>query len=316
MAMKSRAPERFRRAFSVLCALLILAGVVYALFPYREDPIEEITTEAPLETQAFTVDSLFSLNEVPEFNGSLPYCTVNGNVPYFQENDFSLTDFESYSDLDAFGRCGTAFALLGIERMPTEPRGSIGMIRPSGWHTVKYDCIEDRYLYNRCHLIGYQLAGENDNELNLITGTRFLNVQGMLPFENKVADYIKSTRNHVLYRVTPVFQNENLVASGVLMEASSVEDGGEGVRFCVFLYNVQPGVIIDYATGDSALAETTPSDPTPENVTYLLNTRSLRFHRLDCEQARSIAAYNRKETDHDRDTLIREGYTPCGFCKP
>lgn len=189
-----------------------------------------------------------------EYNGS-PFVEVNGNVPYFESSDVKTESFEIYSELDFLGRCGGAYANIGKDLMPTEERGEIGMIKPSGWHTVKYpEVIEDLFLYNRCHLIGYQLSGENANERNLITGTRYLNVEGMLPFENEVANYVRETENHVLYRVTPVFEGNNLVAEGVLMEAYSVEDEGVGVEFCVFVYNVQPGVEIDYATGESRIA--------------------------------------------------------------
>ena len=179
---------------------------------------------------------------------------INDNVPDFPEDDFTTDSFESYSDLDNLGRCGVAYAKIGQDLMPTEKRGSIGQVKPSGWHTQKYDNVDGKFIYNRCHLIGYQLAGENANPKNLITGTRYLNTTGMLPFENEVNDYVDETDNHVLYRVTPVFEGDDLVASGVLMEAYSVEDEGGGVQFCVYCYNVQPGVVIDYATGDSRLA--------------------------------------------------------------
>lgn len=195
--------------------------------------------------------SSMEIADIPIYSGEA-YCEINGNVPYFSEDEMVTEAFENYSDLDFLGRCGVAYANICKEIMPTEERGEIGMIKPSGWHTVKYnDRIDGNYLYNRCHLIGYQLAGENANEKNLITGTRYLNVTGMLPFENEVADYVESTGNHVLYRVTPVYDGDNLVASGVQMEAESVEDKGAGVSFNVYVYNVQPGVIIDYATGDS-----------------------------------------------------------------
>ena len=185
-----------------------------------------------------------------------PYVKVNGNIPFFDDSEITTESFEFYSELDSLGRCGVTFANISKELMPTEDRGEIGMIKPSGWHTVKYpDVIEDLYLYNRCHLIGYQLSGENANEKNLITGTRYLNVEGMLPFENEVAAYVRRTGNHVLYRVTPIFEGDNLLAEGVLMEAYSVEDEGKGVRFCVFVYNVQPGIEIDYKTGKSKVAQ-------------------------------------------------------------
>ena len=178
---------------------------------------------------------------------------INNNEPNFEDISKSGESFEVYSELDSLGRCGEAYASIGKDLMPTESRGSIGSVKPTGWHTVKYDNIDGKYLYNRCHLIGYQLTGENANKNNLITCTRYMNTVGMLDFENKVANYIKSTGNHVLYRVTPIFKDENLLASGVLMEAYSLEDNGEGIKFNVFVYNAQPGITIDYKTGESKL---------------------------------------------------------------
>ena len=194
----------------------------------------------------------FELSEIPEFSKQ-PYVLINENIPDFEEKDYTTQAFESYSELDHLKRCGVAYACLGRETMPTEERGEIGQVKPSGWHTIKYDVVNGNYLYNRCHLIGYQLSGENANVQNLITGTRYLNVEGMLPFENEVADYIEETGNHVLYRVTPIFEGKNLVASGVQMEAKSVEDNGEGICFNVYVYNAQPQIEIDYLTGESRL---------------------------------------------------------------
>lgn len=191
-----------------------------------------------------------SLEEIPEYAGE-PYVFINNNQPGFDLDDLSIDEFETYSALDALGRCGQAYANISPVTMPTEARGEIGQVKPTGWQTVRYDFVDGKYLYNRCHLIGYQLAGENANERNLITGTRYMNVEGMLPFENMVAEYVEDTGNHVLYRVTPIFEGTNLVASGVQMEALSVEDEGEGVCFNVYIYNVQPGVVINYATGDN-----------------------------------------------------------------
>lgn len=206
--------------------------------------------------------------------------------------------------------------------MPTEKRGAIGMVKPSGWHTVKYpELIKDRYLYNRCHLIGFQLAGENANTKNLITGTRYLNIDGMLPFEDEVADYVKETDNHVLYRVTPVFDGDNLVASGVQMEAESVEDDGAGVKFNVFCYNVQPGIGIDYATGDSwvddgnAVVENTDTD-SAEQTEFVINTNTGKFHKPDCKSVKKMKAKNKEEFNGSRDELIAEGYEPCNSCRP
>ena len=192
-----------------------------------------------------------SLEEIPVYSGS-PYVEINDNNPFFTDADLTEEAFESYSNLDSLGRCGQAYANVCKELMPTEERGEIGSVKPSGWHTVKYDCVSGKYLYNRCHLIGYQLTAENANEKNLITGTRYLNVEGMLPFENMVADYVEETNNHVLYRVTPYYEGDNLLASGVLIEAKSVEDDGDGILFNVYCYNVQPGISINYANGDSA----------------------------------------------------------------
>lgn len=192
------------------------------------------------------------LDEIPSFSDS-SYIKINGNIPYFTKDEYTTSSYEYYSDLDELGRCGVCYACIGQDIMPTEERGPIGMVKPSGWHTVKYDIVDGKYLYNRCHLIGYQLAGENANEKNLITGTRYLNVTGMLPFENVVAQYVQDTNNHVLYRVTPIFNGDNLLANGVLMEAYSVEDNGKGVCFNVFCYNAQPGISIDYKTGESEL---------------------------------------------------------------
>lgn len=189
-------------------------------------------------------------NGIPVYTGD-PYIPLGDNVPFFTEADYTTQSYEYYSDLDALGRCGVVVACIGTDLMPTEPRGEIGSVKPSGWVQGKYDNVDGKYLYNRCHLIGFQLAGENANERNLITGTRYMNVEGMLPFENMVADYVKETENHVLYRVTPIFVDDNLLASGVVMEAWSVEDSGESICFCVYVFNVQPGIGIDYATGSN-----------------------------------------------------------------
>lgn len=255
------------------------------------------------------------LADIPEYNGEA-YTEINDNVPDFPDDDFTSTSFETYSDLDSLGRCGDAYANIGQDLMPTEKRGSIGQVKPSGWHTVKYDNVDGKYLYNRCHLIGYQLAAENANEKNLITGTRYLNTEGMLPFENMVADYIKETGNHVLYRVTPIFDGNNLVASGVQMEAESVEDKGEGILYNVFCYNVQPGISIDYATGDSSESGTQESNSANSKVEYILNTNSKKFHKPSCSSASSIKSENKEIYTGSRDDLIAQGYDPCKKCNP
>ena len=289
--------------------------------------------------------SAFSLREIPAYSGT-PYTEVNGNKPYFTEEELTTQSFETYSELDSLGRWGVAYANVGQDLMPTEPRGEIGAVKPTGWHLVKYDNVDGKYLYNRCHLIAYMLAAENANPQNLITGTRYLNVQGMLPFETKVCDYVKNTGNHVLYRVTPIFDGDNLLADGVLMEAYSVEDAGEGIQFCVFAYNVQPGIGIDYATGDNwaessgtyqstvaSVAEETPVPQpetdtavqiTPESsapqesqgITYVLNTNTKKFHYPTCSSVDDMKEKNKQIYTGSREEVINMGYVPCKRCNP
>lgn len=226
----------------ILAICVCLGSMIFSDLAYQRQGIGDVSYTDRLEYN------------IPTYSGDA-YVEINSNMPFFDDDDLTTESFEIYSNLDSLGRCGVAYANVCQELLPTEERGQIGMIKPTGWHTVKYpDVIEDLYLYNRCHLIGYQLTGENANEKNLITGTRYMNVEGMLPFENDVASYVRETNNHVLYRVTPIFTGNNLVANGVLMEAYSVEDSGKGVSFCVFVYNVQPGIEIDYKTGDSKLS--------------------------------------------------------------
>ncbi len=262
--------------------------------------------------------SSFDMSAVPEYSGRL-YTLINSNEPFFTEGDMTTKAFESYSELDSLGRCGTAYANICLEIMPTEPRGNISSVKPTAWQHVEYDFVDGRSLYNRCHLIAHSLAGEDANEKNLITGTRAMNAEAMVPFENMVADYVKETGNHVLYRVTPVFEGANLLASGVLMEGYSVEDGGEGIEFCVFCYNVQPGVEIDYANGKSRVAESegSVSFSSADTVeTYVLNTKTMKFHLPGCSNIAEITEANKKEVTCRRGDLIDEGYVPCGGCKP
>ena len=242
----------YRKWWVWLVALFIIIAAIAGPSTGNNTQDTVSIEDTPEHTESVYADTI-SIEDIPEYTGNT-YVEINGNIPYFDASDHGTTAFETYSELDDLGRCGVAYANICKEIMPTEERGGIGMIKPSGWHTVRYDdIIAGKYLYNRCHLIGYQLAGENANEKNLITGTRHLNVEGMLPFENQVADYVADTGNHVLYRVTPVFAGRNLVAHGVLMEAYSVEDSGRGVCFNVFVYNVQPGIIINYETGESRI---------------------------------------------------------------
>ena len=253
---------------------------------------------------------------IPEYTGSA-YTVLNDNIPDFPEEDFTEESFETYSDMDSLGRCGVAYANIGEDLMPTTKRGSIGQVKPSGWHTVKYDSVDGKYLYNRCHLIGYQLTAENANEKNLITGTRYLNTEGMLPFENMVADYIKETGNHVLYRVTPLFDGNNLVATGVQMEAESVEDKGDGILYNVFCYNIQPGITIDYKSGDSSENEDMPVQTEAASVSeFVLNTSSKKFHKPSCSSISKIKQENKEVYKGSRDALISQGYDPCKKCNP
>lgn len=286
--------------------------------PQPKDPTQDEPTEPAM------ISVSYSMAEIPVYAGS-PYVELHGNEPYFTEGELTTNSFELYSDLDALGRCGTAYACIGQDLMPNEPRGEIGMIKPSGWHTVRYDTvIEDKYLYNRCHLISYQLTGENANEKNLITGTRSFNLDGMLPFENMVYQYIVEMGRHVLYRVTPVYEGDNLVASGVVMEALSEEDEGMGIKFCVFCYNVQPGIGIDYATGESWLespvTDGTSDDPGAkepmDGQDYVLNTNTRKFHYPNCDSADRIKPKNRKEYNGTREEVIEMGYEPCKRCNP
>lgn len=305
---------------------------------------EEITSnEEPTNKNEEQSISSFDLGSIPEYTGN-PYTVIHDNVPYFADEELSKTDsFESYSDLDELGRCGVAYANVGQDLMPTEKRGAIGSVKPTGWHTVKYDCVDGKYLYNRCHLIGYQLTAENANEKNLVTGTRYLNVDGMLPFENMVADYVDETGNHVLYRVTPEFNGNELVCRGVLMEAKSVEDNGEGIEFCVYVYNVQPGVTINYETGDSCLGvsnsvvadipaasgtsnndDASNSGSTDSDVTnsaaitenYIINENTHKFHKPSCSSVSKMNEANKKEYTGDKNKLISEGYEACKNCNP
>ncbi len=227
---------------------LLVLLVIFCFFINACAPMEELG----YLKQSETGKTSFSISDIPEYSGE-PYVVINENQPNFAAEDMTSESFETYSELDALGRCQVAYANVGQDLMPTEKRGNISQVKPTGWHTVKYDIVEGKHLYNRCHLIGYQLTAENANERNLVTGTRYMNVDGMLPFENIVADYVKETNSHVLYRVTPIFEGNDLVVKGVQMEGYSVEDKGESVCFNVFVYNVQPGVSIDYATGDSKL---------------------------------------------------------------
>ena len=317
-----------KKVISVLIFLFILIGLV--MIPWHPDysanPEGLSESPTPAENQA----SSGFLNNLPDYQGSI-WITVNDDTPNFLPEDYQTDCFEQYSPLDSLGRAGTAFAHLSKEMMPDAPRESLGPVTPSGWHTVRYDdLIEDHYLYNRCHLIAYQLTGQNALSENLITGTRYFNVEGMLPLENEVASFLRQNEFSLLYRVTPVYHESDLLAQGVLIEASSVEDFGISFSLCRFVYNIQPGIQIDYSTGDSSRTETASNTPTPEispsptptigtipaDTTYVININTLRFHLPECESVWEMSEKNRMFSTQTRDELLADGFLPCGRCLP
>jgi DNA-entry nuclease len=336
-----------KRSKLSIVALLLLLGVIFSTFTAcdflsdnNNSPSNTVNT--PLGTQNGSGDNTdqsvenadlasngtIDLSTIPAFSGT-PYVKINNGEPTFSEAELTTKAYESYSPLDSLGRCGVAIATCGKETMPAdgEERGEISSVYPSGWKQAKYDFVSGSYLYNRAHIIGWQLSAENANERNLITGTRYMNVDGMLPFENLVADYIDETGNHVAYRVTPIYNGKDLVCTGVQMEAYSIEDNGDGVCFNVFCYNVQPGVTINYATGASALSgeplpdssdknESTGSTSSDTEQSYVLNTKTKKFHYPTCGSVNSISDANRSDVTDTRSDLVIQGYSPCGNCKP
>lgn len=254
-----------------------------------------------------------TMESIPDYSNE-PYAVLDGNEPSFTEEEITDESFETYYPLDGLGRATGAFASLGTDLLPTKERGSISSVKPTGWHSIKYDFVDGKSLYNRCHLIAWSLSGEDANPNNLITGTRYLNIKGMLPFEDMVRDYIKETGNHVMYRVTPIYEGDNLVASGVEMEGYSVEDEGEGISFHVYCYNVQPGVEIDYETGESwAVGEEELKEEKTEG-TYVLNTKTKKIHLPSCSNATSIKEENKEYFRGDPSRLLEEGYAYCQQC--
>ena len=317
--------KKLKRIAIGIAVAVVLVGVAWFALPYLLTPS-------------------YDIGDVPEYDGTSSV-DINKGKPTFTKKEIKNSFFEDFSKLDYYGRCGVATACIEREQMPEGERGSIGMIKPSGWQLEKYDFIDNGgYLYNRSHLIGWQLTGQNEEEKNLITGTRYMNTQGMLPYENKVASYVRETGNHVMYRVTPIFHGKELVARGVQIEAYSVEDHGKGVSFNVYCYNVQPDVVIDYRTGESKLADgaeghkvddfaevndtsknSTDSENqetigapyvAPADVNYIFNTNTLKFHLPTCSGVQDIKAHNRQEFKGTREEAIAQGYEPCGMCNP
>ena len=331
----------------VIAALLSAVAVIFSMTGCSK---VSLSADSSSGSDSYSVSSsssadaaashAFTYSMVPPYDG-VPSVKINDDKPFFDKSALTLEPFENYSKRDELGRCGAAYANVCRELMPTETRGVIGSIHPTGWHTVKYAGIEGNYLYNRCHLIAYRLTGENDNEDNLITGTRYMNVDGMQPYETQVSEYVESTGHHVHYRATPVFFDDDLLARGVLIEAQSVED--DKIHFCRFCYNVQPGIIIDYSDGSSngpefvgsdaeAPAESkgtseaapsrelpvvSPSKESRGNVrTYILNTNTNKFHYPECESVPKIKDKNKKEVEATREEIIAQGYEPCQNCNP
>ena len=330
--------DKKRRTYGFLTGLLLILSVclTYCGNQGQTDSGKDSNTQSgtkvaaedhSAEEKGSDSESYVTVDDVPAYSGE-PYVEVNDNQPEFTEEELTTVSYEDYSELDELGRCQSAEACIGQDLMPTETRESISSVKPTGWKNKSYDTVDGGYVYNRCHLIGFQLTGENANEENLITGTRYMNVEGMLPFEDEVAAYIKETDNHVMYRVTPVFEGDDLIASGVQMQAESVEDDGAGISFNVYVYNVQPYVVIDYRTGENwegdeiaepegKWADGTEAEPsdTKEQM-YILNKNTKKFHKPECSGAKKIKAKNKGEYTGSRQTLIDEGYEPCGNCNP
>lgn len=308
----------------------VLFVFVLLIVGCSDESFQTETYIAKDEETKVSLDNLaFDYEAIPKYDGH-PYIEINDNIPFFTEEELTTESFEDYGELDHLGRCTASSACLSIDTMPTEEdkRGNIGNIKPTGWFSTKYECVEGKYVMNRCHCIAWQLSNENDNILNLVSGSRYLNLE-MLSFENMVADYLIETRNHVMYRVTPVFVEEEMLCRGLLMEGYSVEDDGEGISYCVFIYNVQPGIEFDYLTGESwytgVFLDTNSkavnfdgiSDSlNTEKVTYILNRNSKKFHLESCSSVSTISEHNKELFEGNRDYLISIGYEPCGSCHP
>ncbi len=328
---------RKNRIYIRFCLTIVVLALILGSF-YKYDSI----SASKVDNCENIERNIVLYDEVIKPYAGKPYVVINNNKTEFSKEEIMTSSYEKYGEFDEMGRCTSALACIGIDVLPTEPRESISHVYPTGWHTIKYDIIEGKYLYNRCHLIGYQLTGENANKYNLITGTRYMNVQGMLKFEEMVVDYIKETSNHVMYRVTPVFEGDNLVASGVIIEALSVEDNGEGICFYVYVYNVQPGIVIDYETGNSErdlmytgigtkitdidndipshgelfLIDSQDIISLQMDGNYILNTNTHKFHIITCPSVFDMAEKNKKVSTDSREQILMNGYIPCKRCRP
>lgn len=304
-----------RKIIPIILALALLLSGCSSLEAISKNIVDEKWNDLVYSSSSY--DSYEKFNEVydvGDYNGS-PFAIINDNIPQFEDTSYTES-FEVYGKLDSLGRCTTCVANIGTDIMPTEERGYIGDVKPTGWQKEKYDCVSGKYLYNRCHLIGYQLSAENANERNLITGTRYLNVEGMLPFENMVADYVSETNNHVLYRVTPIFYEDELVARGVQMEAYSIEDNGEGVEFNIYCYNAQPDIEINYSDGTSKYVGEETSQDNQGKQSYIININTKKFHKAGCSSLNNTKDANKKAYKGYRDNLIKNGYSPCSLCNP
>lgn len=301
------------RFFAALIALLLVFAVSCSGADVGTAGSEVSKVSAPPSqsesSRSDNTAAAFDYSLVPEYSGDA-WVAVNGNTPFFTEAELNAVPYEDYSVLDSLGRCGVAVACIDKSLMPDSAREPIGSVKPTAWHSDKYDFIDGGNLYNRCHLIGFQLTGENANEKNLITGTRYLNIKGMLPFENMVADYIKETGNPVLYRATPVFVGTELLARGVLLEGMSASDNGGDICFCVFCYNVQPGVKVDYSDGSNSL----DTSDTGTEMDFVLNKKSKKYHLPGCKSIADISQGNRVDYRGTRAELASMGYSPCGIC--
>ena len=328
-----------KKSLLLIVVILLLAFFIgdfskndsYSVKNEEEKVQENVNNEPSVKEIENDNNIVITLDSIPEYNGT-PSVAINNNKPFFNPEDLVTSSYEKYLPLDSLGRATGAISSIGKDLMPTEERQSLSSVKPTAWHVVKYNGIDGNYLYNRCHLIGFQLTGENANPNNLITCTRYMNVTGMLEYENAIADYVNRTNNHVLYRVTPIYDGDNLLASGALMEAQSVEDNGAGLRFNIYVYNVQPGITINYANGDSSGPEFTgsgntaqtnihtdeqiPSSTESEEHDYVINKNTHKFHKPECSSVSKMSEKNKWHFHGTRESIIAQGFDPCDICKP